>query len=200
MCLRGKNQENTLSSFWQYFLNNFWNHSQKDKLWNEKQAIELDEKQRLFFILEANAGIELREGQKQALTEIFDSIEQSKPIVYQWTMGGGKTSVFGTCLAAYSAKILHKLPVFIFPSSILDTNVKFMNDRLWKVFGMKLFRLHMQRGTHFYSLDYLSFVFYQLYTYFESQDGAVVCSPGTIQCFLNARKELLTFMTEKSDE
>ena len=114
-------------------------------------------------------------------------------------MGGGKTSVFGTCLAAYSAKVLGKLPVFVFPRSILDTNVQFMNDRLCNVFGMKSFKLQMSRSQHYYSVDYLLFVFYQLYSYYESQEGAIICSPETIQCFLNARKEMMTKMVEEGD-
>ena len=112
------------------------------------------------------------------------------PIVYQWTMGGGKTSDFGTCLAAYSAKVLGRLPVFVFPRSIFDKNVQFMNDQLWNVFGMKVFKLQLSRSQHYYSVDYFLFIFYQLYTYYESQEGAIICSPETIQCFLNARKEI----------
>ena len=42
----------------------------------------------------------------------------------------GKTSDFGICLAAYSAKVLHRLPVFVFPRSNFDENVHFMTDTI----------------------------------------------------------------------
>ena len=206
--LDDKKYEFILEQYWQYFMVNFWNRGSFSQSKpntpelhsSDKSTHKLDAIEKIFVVLEANAGITIREDQRTAIKEICASIDNSKSTVYQWTMGGGKTSVFGTFLGAYAAKVKHLLPVYIFPSSILTTNVSFMNDRLWKVFGMKLFSLQMKRSPHFYSLDYLSFVFYQLVTYYESQDGAIICSPQTIQCFLNARKELLNKMIETEGE
>ena len=76
------------------------------------------------------------------------------------------------------------------------TNVHIMTDNLWNVFGMKTFKLTMSRSQYYYHwiIFYLSFI--NSIPIYESQEGAIICSPETIQCFLNARKEMMTKMVE----
>ncbi|KGG51838.1 hypothetical protein DI09_263p10, partial [Mitosporidium daphniae] len=117
--------------------------------------------------------------------------------VLQEGIAGGKTTRFGPAAAIVATSILRKLPIFIFPNSIFNQNIMQLRQWLFDFFGKSVFEFKSERSPYGYSGPYLRYLYYRLTMAYDRGD-VFVSSMNSIQCLLNARKELLLQNTEAS--
>ncbi|KGG50915.1 hypothetical protein DI09_507p10, partial [Mitosporidium daphniae] len=117
--------------------------------------------------------------------------------VVQQGMAGGKTTRFGPAAAIVATSVLRKLPIFIFPNSIINQNILQLQQWLFDFFGKRVFEFKAERSPYGYSEQYLRYLYYRL-TMAHDRGDVFVSSMNSIQCLLNARKELFLQNTKTS--
>ncbi|KAM0684311.1 hypothetical protein MDAP_000079 [Mitosporidium daphniae] len=153
--------------------------------------------QKVFILIEFFTGFPLYEEQKAIISNILNETMHGNSYVVQQGMAGGKTTRFGPAAAILATSILRKLPIFVFPNSILNQNILQLRQWLFDFFGKGVFEFKAERSLYGYSESYLRHLYYRL-TMAHHRGDAFVSSINSIQCLLNAIKELYLQNTDAS--
>ncbi|KAM0682963.1 hypothetical protein MDAP_001373 [Mitosporidium daphniae] len=161
------------------------------------QPLPVTVQDKVFILIEFFTKYPLYEEQRTIMSTILDKMMHGESYVVQQGMAGGKTTRFGPVAAIVATSILRKLPIFIFPNSILNQNILQLQQWLFDFFGKSVFEFKSERSPYGYSEQYLRYLYYRL-TMAHDRGDVFVSSMNSIQCLLNARKELLLQNTQTS--
>ncbi|KAM0684177.1 hypothetical protein MDAP_000917 [Mitosporidium daphniae] len=168
---------------------------QAEDMPGQKLPVTLQDK--VFILIEFFTKYPLYEEQRTIMSTILDKMMHERSYVVQQGMAGGKTTRFGPAAAIIATSILRKLPIFIFPNSILNQNILQLQQWLFDFFGKSVFEFKVERSPYGYSESYLRYLYYRLAMAHHRGD-AFVSSINSIQCLLNAIKELYLQNTQAS--
>ncbi|KGG51919.1 hypothetical protein DI09_245p10, partial [Mitosporidium daphniae] len=213
-----QNIQELLDLLWSHFITSFYCESsllqentfcearlQKKEAFTQKgrslanQPLTVTLKDKVFILIEFFTGYPLYEEQRKIISCILDKMMYGKSYVVQQGMAGGKTTRFGPAAAIVATSILRKLPIFIFPNSILNQNIAQLQQWLFDFFGKSVFQFKSERSAYGYSGPYLRHFYYRL-TMAHHRGDVFVSSMSNIQCLLNARKELLLRNRKESNK
>ncbi|KGG51544.1 hypothetical protein DI09_326p10, partial [Mitosporidium daphniae] len=163
------------------------------------QPLPVTVQDKVFILIEFFTKYPLYEEQRTIMSTILDKMMHGGSYVVQQGMAGGKTTRFGPVAAIVATSVLRKLPIFIFPNSILNQNILQLQQWIFDFFGKSVFEFKSERSPYGYSEPYLRYLYYRL-TMAHDRGDVFVSSMNSIQCLLNARKELLLQNMEESKE
>lgn len=155
-----------------------------------KEPLVVTVQDKVFILIEFFTGSLLYEEQKTIMSKIVDKMTHGRFYVVQQGMAGGKPARFGPVAEILATSILRKLPIFIFPNSILNQNIIQLQRWLFNFFGKRVFEFKTERSAYGYSEPYLRNLYCDL-TMAHHRGDVFVSLINSIQCLLNARKELL---------
>ncbi|KAM0681924.1 hypothetical protein MDAP_002889 [Mitosporidium daphniae] len=170
---------------------------QAEEIPGQKLLVTMQDK--VFILIEFFAKYPLREQQRTIMSTILHKIVDEESYAVEQEIDGASTMRFGPAIAIMARSVLRKLPIFIFSNSILDQNILQLRQWLFDFFGKSVFEFKTERSDYGYSEPYLRYLYYQL-TMAHDRGDVFVSSMNSIQCLLNAKKELFSQNTDESKE
>ncbi|KAM0682552.1 hypothetical protein MDAP_002396 [Mitosporidium daphniae] len=137
-------QNNTFCQAWVQKKQSF--SQQAGEMPGQKLPVTLHDK--VFILIEFFTKYPLYEEQRTIMSTILDKMMHGGSYVVQQGMAGGKTTRFGPVAAIVATSILRKLPIFIFPNSILNQNIVQLQQWLFDFFGKRVFAFKTERSDY----------------------------------------------------
>ncbi|KAM0682757.1 hypothetical protein MDAP_001992, partial [Mitosporidium daphniae] len=159
--LGDQNIHELLDILWSHFIKFFYFWVWKREAFTQKEGylpkepLVVTVQDKVFILIEFFTGSLLYEEQKTIMSKIVDKMTHGRFYVVQQGMAGGKPARFGPVAEILATSILRKLPIFIFPNSILNQNIIQLQRWLFNFFGKRVFEFKTERSAYGYSEPYL---------------------------------------------
>ncbi|KGG50029.1 hypothetical protein DI09_92p20 [Mitosporidium daphniae] len=155
--LGDQNIHELLDILWSHFIKFFYFWVWKREAFTQKEGylpkepLVVTVQDKVFILIEFFTGSLLYEEQKTIMSKIVDKMTHGRFYVVQQGMAGGKPARFGPVAEILATSILRKLPIFIFPNSILNQNIIQLQRWLFNFFGKRVFEFKTERSAYGYS-------------------------------------------------